>query len=195
MEIEIIIIIIILITISFIYYKINKFDFSYIQSNIDHNYYLVRDLNDKKQAGDLLATFRKNINILIKYLLKENNKEFNEYIKRLEQKIKHTTFSENLDESKYTSYSINKGEEIVFCLRSKKTNKLHDKNLLMYVVIHEISHIACPEYNENEPHTLLFKKIFSHLLEISIKLNIYVKIDFPNNPTEYCGIMLHDSII
>ena len=54
-------------------------------------------------------------------------------------------FRESTDDSKFTSYSINKGEEIVFCLRCKKTNQLHNINELMYVAIHEISHVACPE--------------------------------------------------
>ena len=54
-----------------------------------------------------------------------------------------------------TSKKINKGEEIVFCLRSIPDNKLHNINELMYVAIHEIAHVGCPEIG----HTSLFKKI------------------------------------
>ena len=64
-------------------------------------------------------------------------------------------------------------------------------NTLMYVVLHEISHIACPEYN----HTPLFKKIFAFFAEVAIKLNIYQKVNYGTNPVEYCGIYITDSIV
>ena len=55
-------------------------------------------------------------------------------------------------DEKNTSYTINKGEKIVICLRSKFLNEIHDINTIMYVVIHELAHVACPEFG----HTPLF---------------------------------------
>ena len=99
---------------------------------------------------------------------------------------------ENNNKDNTTSYSVNKGEELVLCLRSKKdVNKFHDMNTLMYVILHEISHIACPEYN----HTPLFKKIFAFFTEVAIKLNIYQRVNYSSNPVEYCGIYITDSIV
>jgi len=81
---------------------------------------------------------------------------------------------------------------LVFCLRSKNNKmKLHDINLMMYVVLHEISHIACPEYG----HTDLFKKIFSFLTNVAINIGIYKRIDFKINPSEYCGLTITNSIV
>jgi len=194
-KIEIIIVFIILFTITLIYHKINQYDFAYIVSNIDGNYYMVRDNFDKQYAADMLAFFKKNIKTLIDHLNKKKEDKYDKYITRLNDKLKDTIFSESLNDSKYTSYSVNKGEELVFCLRSKKTNKFHDSNLLMYVVIHEISHIACPEYNSEDPHTPLFKELFKYLLLECIELGMYKKIDFKNQPTEYCGIMITESIL
>jgi hypothetical protein len=195
MKIEVIIVFIILFAIMLVYHKMNKYDFTYITSNIDGKYYLVRDLYDKQQASDMLALFKKNINDLIIHLNNKKDPKFEPYIERLNEKLKNTIFSENLYDSKYTSYSINKGEELVFCLRSKKTNEFHDINLVMYVVIHEISHIACPEYNAKDPHTALFKELFKYLLLVCMELGIYKKIDFKNNPIEYCGMKITDSIV
>jgi predicted metal-dependent hydrolase len=86
---------------------------------------------------------------------------------------------------------VNKGEEIIFCLRSKNNDKLHDLNLLMYVALHEFAHVACPEIG----HTPLFKKIFKFFIEVSIILKIYEYTDYSNNIKEYCGIYINESII
>ena len=63
---------------------------------------------------------------------------------------------------------------------------------MMYVVLHEISHVACPIYDNHGP---LFKKIFGFLTNEGIKLNIYTNIDFKNKPVEYCGMTINESII
>ena len=98
----------------------------------------------------------------------------------------------HLKNTVYTSYSINKGEQIVFCLRSKMIrNKLHDFNLIMYVVLHEMAHVGCPEIG----HTELFKKIFALFASEAVKMGLYEKIEFRNNNKEYCGMQITDSII
>ena len=61
----------------------------------------------------------------------------------------------------------------------------------MYVAIHEMSHIACPEIG----HGNLFKKIFKKLVEEAIILGIYRKIDYSSQPAEYCGMILSSSIV
>ena len=93
--------------------------------------------------------------------------------------------------SNSTSYSVNKGEELVFCLRSKRNKQMHNINLLMYVAIHEISHIACPEIG----HTPLFKNIFSFFTNKAIELGLYKLHDYSLDPVEYCGMTLNSSIV
>jgi hypothetical protein len=61
----------------------------------------------------------------------------------------------------------------------------------MYVALHEISHVACPEVG----HTELFKKIFHFITKIAINMGIYKKIDFAKNPVEYCGLTVSESIV
>jgi predicted metal-dependent hydrolase len=61
----------------------------------------------------------------------------------------------------------------------------------MYVAIHEMAHVACPEIG----HGKLFMKIFKKLAEEAVKINIYRKVNYSDNPVEYCGMILSSSII
>lgn len=173
--------------------RLNKYEVCYVKSNIDGKEYLVRELPDKQDAADILATVRRNLISLADYMDKNKDKWPNEkgYIEALKNKIDTVVINESTEDNEYTSYSVNKGEQIVFCLRSKNTSKLHDINTIMYVAIHEVSHIACPEFG----HTELFKKIFAFFATIAVGLNIYKKQDFHNNPAEYCGLIITESII
>jgi hypothetical protein len=185
--------ILIIVTINILYYKIQYWDMTYVKSDIDNKHYLVRDENDKQQACNMLSKINENIFKLTEYVYKNKNKYSNmmPYIHQLNSRIKDVVIQENSSTSQYTSYSVNKGEKIVFCLRSKNNKKIHDFNLLMYIVIHEISHVACPE----EGHTPLFNKIFAFLCQIAIDIKIYKKINFFSDSKEYCGMEITDSII
>ena len=115
------------------------------------------------------------------------------YIKQLYENLteSRTLIYETEPTSDLTSYSVNKGEELSFCLKSKKTGKHHNINLLMYVALHELAHIACPETGHGD----LFKKIFKFLTEEAILLGMYIKQDYNQQPVEYCGMILSSSII
>lgn len=189
------IITLIIIIIILVYLQREYGDVVYCISDIDGQSYLVRERPDKQQACNMLATIKKNMFILSKYL-EENIKEFEEYrpyIIQLNEKIYDSTIMESGENNVYTSYSVNKGEQIIFCLRSRaqQTHQLHDINMVMYVVLHEMSHVACPEYG----HTQLFKKIFGFLAKQAIEIGLYTKINFEKFPAEYCGLMITDSII
>jgi hypothetical protein len=190
----IILLIILIIGISIFYWYYFK-SMTFLQSPLDQNYYMVRDLSDKTTAVIMLSTIKLNILKLNDYLVKNKDdkyKDYKSYIEQLDGRIKSVSIAESRESSSSTSYSVNKGEELVFCLRSKKEwNKFHNFNTIMYVALHEISHIACPEYG----HGPLFKKIFAFITEKAIELNIYTHIDFNKSPEEYCGIYITESII
>ena len=116
-----------------------------------------------------------------------------QYINQLGQNFNEdkTVIYETDPDSNLTSYSVNKGEELSFCLKSKKTDNLHDINLMMYVAIHELAHIGCPEIGHGD----LFKKIFKFFTEEAIKIGIYKKVNYSELPVEYCGMVLSSSIV
>lgn len=182
----------------YFYFHYTYPDMTYVKSDIDGEYYLVRNVEDKNQAANMLGKIRQDILKLSNYLEKnKNNNEYKEmklYIEALYKKAPDIIIVESTADSQYTSYAVNKGEQIVFCLRSKVTEnigKLHTLNLVTYVVLHEISHCASPTYGHNEE----FKKVFAFLTKEAIKLGIYEKINFGSDPREYCGMTISDSII
>lgn len=177
------------------YFKVTYPNMTYVKSDIDDNYYLVRNVSDKLQAANTLARIRNNVITLSDFLYNNISKytEYTQYIQLLHEKVRDIIIIESTQDSIYTSYSVNKGEQIIFCLRSRRgSNNLHDINLMMYVVLHEISHVACPIYDNHGP---LFRKIFAFITTEAIKLNLYKKIDFYNTPEEYCGLNITDSIV
>ena len=188
-----------MIVIILISYKLWDYDMTYVMSDIDNMLYMVRNRQDKKEAANLLARLRQNWNIITNYMYdKMNNvsdnikyKEFSPYIIQLKNKINDIVIRESTAITKYTSYTINKGEQIIFCIRSKIYEKIHDINLIMYVALHEISHVACPEYG----HTDLFKKIFHFICQEAVVLKLYRPDNYNIQPLEYCGMIINESII
>jgi len=65
------------------------------------------------------------------------------------------------------SYTINK-EKIFLCLKDKNGD-YYDTNMLLYVLLHEISHSLCDEVG----HTKKFNEIFNALLKEAVKRGIY----------------------
>ena len=189
-------IIILLTVFIFLFIKFKNYELVHVKSDIDNQYYLVRDVIDKQEGANLLARIRQNINTLIVHLNKnihdKNYEKYIPYINQLTRRIKNSVINESLENSIYTSYSVNKGEQIVFCIRSRSdTGQLHSLNLMMYVALHEIAHVGCPENG----HTPLFKDIFYFFTKVGISIGIYNKIDFSGQPHEYCGMTITDSII
>lgn len=186
------ILLLLFVIIAIIFIKLHKKDAVYVKVNDDS--YLVQDTESKIKSAKILATIKQNIDTLTEHMYEHKDgkyKEYKPYIDQLANRIRYTKISEASPDSGYTSYSVNKGEEIVFCLRSKKNNSYHDLNILMYVVLHEISHVACPEYG----HTQLFKDIFAFFAKVAVEQSLYTKIDFKSTPTEYCGLTITESII
>jgi predicted metal-dependent hydrolase len=146
----------------YIFIYLNKNNFIYIESNSGVSY-LVQKSDNKQEKANLLDKLMKNLFLLKNHLVENINKypDIEKYIQQLNRNFNEnrTAVYETDPKTKLTSYSVNKGEELSFCLTSKKTNELHDVNLLMYVAIHELSHIACPEIG----HGPLFKKYSKNL--------------------------------
>jgi len=177
----------------FLFY--NKKNVILVSGSENFTKYLVYNDDKKNEAALLLEQITNNMFKLKDYLYQniKNFPEFRQYIIQLNTNLnkERTLIYENDPKSDLTSFSVNKGEEIALCLKSKKTGSMHDINLMMYVTIHEMAHIACPEIGHGD----LFKKIFKFLCEQSIEIGIYKYDNYDNNPVEYCGMMLSSSIM
>ena len=154
-----------------------------IESSVNGKKYYVRNLPDKNEAADKLANIGMSLQKLIDSL-NEKDKEKGEYIFRLKKSFNSDYITENIPGSMYVAYSVNKGEELSICIREKDTEKFIDNNTIIFVAIHELSHIMTDEFG----HTELFWDNMKYLLEKSSLVSIYKKIDYSKYPVMYCGM-------
>ena len=155
----------------------------YVESSVDLNAYLVQEQReDSMEASNLLAKIYMKVETLKRKLQKEMYHELRvrTFLKRSES----TTIQESYkDDLSATSYSVNKGENIVLCLRSRNSAQLIDENTLFYVVLHELAHVMSDEVG----HTQEFGQNFQFLLTNAIKYKLWTFVDYRRHPVEYCG--------
>jgi hypothetical protein len=200
------------------YFENGSYDVLYVSASNGKSY-LVRNLEDKEKAAEHLGKMSENFSKLVNYVdnqdkfkmwklyveknpnaydsfediknesKKQSYKIFESDIKRLVKNYNPNVLSENTPDSKFTSYSENKGQKIVFCLRQKSNNKLVDLNTMMFVGLHELSHLMTKSIGHDED----FWNNFKILLRMAIRLGIYKCQDFVKESKEYCGTRITDS--
>ena len=156
-----------------------------IVSTVDNKEYEVQIKEDAQEAADLIAQIRQKLVLIVDHLVKSYPDE--DRSQRMKTNFRPDNIKEGIDDPKYTSYSINKGEKIVLCLRTN--NKLMDLNTMMFVVLHELAHIC----TESIGHTKEFWNNFRWILEESINIGMYTKVDYQKQPLEYCGMDITSS--
>jgi len=172
-----------------LYLSSDSFNLRCIISDINGNTYCVRDRAKLNLAANKLAQVNINLNKLVNHLAKKYPNESN--VKRLIKGYNPKKIYETLPTSEFTAYSENKGEKLAFCLDTEKNSqgRLIDLNTLMYVALHEVSHIATQSIGHNDEFWENFKFIITEAKEI----NIYNPIDYKKNPSRYCGMNISDN--
>ena len=194
----ILIIITIFLIILYILKKTNNFSNDNLileKATFDGKYYQVLKKNNSSITANIIAKIKYNMYKIINYLknniIKYPTKEY--AINNLYNRTKNIDIIERPDDCDdyITSYTLNKGEQMVLCLRSKLLSEIHDFNIIFYVVLHEMGHIA----SNNIGHDEEFKSNFIFLLQIAIKLNIYTKINYEKYPVKYCGMVVSENLL
>lgn len=153
-----------------------------IRSRCDGNLYFInKNFKDYDKALCLLSGVNERVNRLIKHM--KANFPADERTKNLISRFNPRAIVEN-SEGDDTSYTINKGEELFLCLRNRDTGELHDINTLMFVVLHELSHIAETAFG----HGPTFWKTFAFMLNIAEKLKVYENVNYRYSPKYYCKL-------
>lgn len=166
-----------------------EFQLKCIVSEVDGNKYCVRERKQLKNAVDLLAKTTMKCKQLVQYMHKKYPDKDN--VKRLVDGFNPQKVMETLPTSSYTAYSENKGEKLAFCLDTEKDSKgrLIDINTLMYVALHELSHIATKSIG----HTTEFWDNFKFLISEAKAIGVYNPIDYKKEPARYCGMNISDN--
>lgn len=98
-----------------------------------------------------------------------------------------------LNKTGSTSYTENK-VTLILCLRHKEPDahgeyQLHDINTIMFVVIHELTHMM----NEKWGHKAQYWKLFKVILDNAVETGIYTPVDYRSHPIVYCGLEINYS--
>jgi hypothetical protein len=138
------------------------------------------ELDEKEEAKRLLKQLDTNGKILIEHL---RNNYPNLY---LTKNLIHRYHTDSIQERSPlevddTSYTINKGEVLSICLRDERGN-FHDMSLLMYVYLHEMTHIA----EDTEQHSNIFWSSYLFMMDEAIKCGIYQPVNYRKTPVRYC---------
>jgi len=167
----------------------DTFNLKCVISNIDGNEYCVRDREITNEAADLLATTMTKCNKLVGYLNEIDPDH--DITKRLNNGYNPKKVKETLPTSKHTAFSENKGEKLAFCLSKKKgdDSKLIDHNTLLFIALHELSHIATVSIGHTEEYWANFKKLLKH----AKNAGIYKPVDYKKYPKAYCGMTINDN--
>lgn len=190
------------------YYRKQNTEVVVVKSTVDGRDYVVQNKPDKQNAADMLAQVRQRLMKLVEYLKangnsagssagpkSEDNDEktygnYQERVDRLVRRFNPDRISEGNEDVRYTTYTLNKGEKIVFCLRARgEGDRVHDLSMMTFVAIHELAHIA----SVTNHHSMEFKSNFAWLLRHAVACGVYSPEDFKARPRRYCGIDVTDS--
>lgn len=162
-----------------------------VQSTVDGKVYKVRNMPDKQQAANLLATLRIKLVKLCDALEKKYPDKAQ--VKQMVQNFRSDPerFLEATPDSEHTSSTVNKGESIHMCLRQREgpDESLVDENVMMFVALHEFAHIC----TESIGHDSDFWNNFGWLLKEAEGMGLYRYTDFAAHPVSYCGVYITDS--
>jgi hypothetical protein len=153
--------------------------------NSKHNnkkYGIQEEFNKSDEAVEILAKLHDNMNNFVTELQKKLPND--ERVVRLVKGFRRAEIEEAPNDDG-SSYTINKGDLVALCLRHKHNDHpFHDNNTLLFVIIHEMSHIA----SISEGHNSEFITNFKWLLNEAKLLGYYEPVDYRKSPMTYCGV-------
>jgi predicted metal-dependent hydrolase len=160
----------------------------------DGHEYEMQNLPDKEEAVKLMASIRSKLEKLYQHYKQDIALSQDPPVARFLARYSSEAFIENDMRSQDTSYSENKGQRIVVCLRDKTKSPhypLIDENTIMFVLLHEMAHLM----TETIGHTSEFWTNFKRILGDAVQIGIYAPTNYSQRPTPYCGMMITSSPI
>jgi hypothetical protein len=173
-----------------------------VRSTVDGREYLVRRLPDRQEAADVLARINADLEAVVrhmaaKYLLavgqkEEESRQGREIAALLQRNYSPFAISEATPKAGFTSFAVDKGRKIFMCIRQEPpSSSLVDRNVLLYVALHELAHLGTSSVG----HKSDFWDNFKIILKEAVGMGIYRPVDFAKTPQPYCGISITNSVI
>jgi hypothetical protein len=162
------------------------------KSSIDNRRYIVKATYDNPvDAADILA----KLNAINKRVIAHMEKKYEgtslaDHVRFMASNYNGDVLSEHTPRTtRNTSYVLGKGEQIKLCLRDKNTGKFFDMNTLIFVDLHELSHL----FDFNYGHESKFWEGFKTILGEAVELGIYNPVDYSQHAAKYCGMTITDN--
>ena len=173
---------------TYMFFTSDYYNLKCVIAHKDGKTYCVRDTRNLKESAELLAEAVGRMTEMVAHMKEKYPND--ERVKRLVANFNPGRVVETLPTSEYTAYSEDKGKKLAFCLRrDKDKTKLIDINTLMFVALHELSHLM----TKSVGHERDFWKNFKFMLENATELGLYATVDYSNAPQEYCGMTISDN--
>jgi len=181
-----ILVILLVVFIAFWLFKTNQYDTYKVSKD---TFMIEKYSPSKEESLQALVVVRRKLDSLVEHLVQTYPED--PFVKRLKTRFKDTVLREaNPDgDPSQTSYTINKGDAMVICLRTKD-GRMVDINTLSYVAIHELAHIYSSSYHHNAE----FWRNMKFLINEATKIRLYKKVNYNKNPQQYCGIVIASNI-
>jgi hypothetical protein len=163
------------------------------------SYSVYKHLTDYNEAAEMLAVLNEKNVAVIRHLKDKYNNSIitklqnnqrltkaEDYTNNLLERYNPESLAENAPDNSDTSYTVNKGHKIYYCMRSKQKegNPLHALSTLLFVSLHEVAHVAANQYGHGDE----FWSTFKWLLKEAEIAGVYTPIDYKQAPTMYCGM-------
>ena len=161
----------------------NELFIEYRNSKLNNKKYGIQEeFNKSDEAVELLAKLHNHMSDFVTDLQKKIPSD--ERVARLVKGFRRAEIEEAPNDDG-SSYTINKGDLVAICLRHKKDDHpFHDYNTLLFVIIHEMAHIA----SISEGHNSEFITNFKWLLQQAKDLGYYEPVNYNKSPMTYCGV-------
>lgn len=174
---------------------IESFTSKRICNNIDGRCYpIVAKFSNVVDSSEMLAYLNDFCITLMRHMRKKYLWEQNGSIHHrdmtkmlLENYNPDNIIENNPTDKTLTSYVEDKGKVFAVCLREKKSGKniIHNKNILEFVVMHEMAHLASIAIGHDD---LEFWSNFKILIQNAEEIGIHTPIDYSKNVVNYCSL-------
>jgi len=134
-----------------------------------------------------LRTYLKGLNLPLSSY--PSNKDLKRLLERTENTIIITQENPMITNNKpVIAQTHEKGKIIEICV-SENNKVTTDINTMVYILLHELTHIMCIKHNEHDEE---FRRYFNFLIGSAEKCGIYNQVNYSLNPVKYCGQLIND---
>jgi hypothetical protein len=163
-----------------------------LHSYIDgENYDVCSEFTDPQKAANTLAKLNTMNVEFIRYVRStrglaspDMRKKIDALLKRYNPQVMIENTPHNNDLPRTTSYTTNKGENMYICIRSLENDSIENMQILEFVVLHELAHVATDAWG----HDTSFWVSFKWVLQQAAAAGIHKPIDYKKHPVRYCGM-------